>query len=317
MVTVKLNRKNLTVTGLLLCIALLFSLFFVFDIKRRIAERDVIKYPDHPVEKFGSVEMVYIKGGKFTMGCPSCDINPPHEYEVLSFYISKYEITQKIYKKVTGKNPSKYKGFNRPVESVNWYDAVEFCNKLSEMHGLKPYYTIDKNTIDEKNLNVRGSEGCEEDCGRHYDPFRYKVTIKGGDGFRLPFEAEWEYACRAGTTTDFHYGNILNSTLANIDSEARLNTDDLFTVDVGSYRPNRFGLYDMHGNVREWCFDWGDFLPNEHRIDITEEHTGSLRVLRGGAFSNDAYYSKSGNKGGGHPDWCYETNGFRVARSVE
>jgi len=194
------------------------------------------------IEKYGNTEMVYIEGGNFMMGSPEAeqyrgDDEKQHRIKVSSFWIGKYEVTQREYLTLMGTNPSNSKGDYLPVERVNWYDAVEFCNKMSERHGLKLYYKISKNKKDRRNRSK-------------YDELKYSVTVIGGKGYRLPTEAEWEYACRAGTTTAYYWGDKGKS-------------DYLYSYEikpVGTESPNAFGLYNMSGNVWEWCWDW----YNEH-----------------------------------------------------
>ncbi|MDY6804133.1 MAG: SUMF1/EgtB/PvdO family nonheme iron enzyme [Cyanobacteriota bacterium] len=203
-----------------------------------------------------TLEMVYIPGGTFTMGSPESEEkrqsneSPQHQVSVPPFYLGKYPVTQAQYQAVMGNNPSHFKGEKRPVESVSWHDAVEFCQKLSQ---------------------------------------------KTGKTYRLPSEAEWEYACRAGTTTPFHFGETLTAELANYDASSTYASGPSGvyrqqTTDVGSFPPNAFGLYDMHGNVREWCQDvWhGDY--NGAPTDGSAWESGgdsSNRLLRGGSWDNN------------------------------
>jgi len=254
-------------------------------------------------EKFGDTQMVYIEGGIFTMGTP--DMEPQresdevqHEVTLSPFWISKYEVTQKEYTDVTGVNPSNFKGDNLPVDSVNWYDAVEFCNNLSKKHNLKPYYKIDRNKRDINNSN-------------NEDNLKYTVTILGGNGFRLSTEAEWEFACRAGTTTAYSYGNILDATMANF-SGANRNT----TTAVGSFQPNAYGLCDMHGNVWEWCWDWyGEYTGPVK--DPAGAVTSTVRTMRGGSWNNLPVLLRSGRRTHLLPSSNGFYAGFRVARSAD
>jgi formylglycine-generating enzyme required for sulfatase activity len=231
--------------------------------------------------------MVEIPGGTFMMGSPedelgrSEDKSPQHEVTVPSFYMGKYEVTQAQWKAVAAlpqverelkPDPSNFKGDELPVESVSWQDAVEFCKRLSKATGQK---------------------------------------------YRLPSEAEWEYACRAGTSTPFYFGETITTDLVNCDGtltyanapkgEAREKT-----TPVGSFPPNAFGLYDLHGNVWEWCTDTYQEsyvgAPSDGTAWVTED--SSSRVHRGGSWSNDPQRCRSAvrNVIG---SWEYYDFGFR------
>ena len=223
--------------------------------------------------------MIAIPGGKFLMGTEDEEIErlvkeydwegfrrekPQHEVTVQPFLMGKYPITQAQYQEVMGKNPSYFKGDNRPVERVSWNDAVEFCQRLS------------KQTVQE---------------------------------YRLPTEAEWEYACRAGTTTPYHFGETITDKLANYDG----NVGE--TTSVGQFPPNAFGLYDMHGNIWEWCQDnWHDNYedaPNDGRVWVSG--VGSMKVVRGGSWYRLPRGCRSASRSGDFPDLTDDHYGFRVA----
>ncbi|NET29705.1 SUMF1/EgtB/PvdO family nonheme iron enzyme [Okeania sp. SIO1I7] len=200
------------------------------------------------------LEMVSIPSGTFLMGSPENEEgrykneSPQHQVTLQPFYMSKYPITQNQYQAITGKNPSSFKGGNRPVECVSWYDAVEFCQKLSQ---------------------------------------------KTGKNYRLPSESQWEYACRAGTNTPFYFGETITSELVNCNGryaygnapEGKYREQ---TTDVGSFPANAFGLYDMHGNVLEWCAD--DFhdnyesAPTDGSTWLENDEKEHYSVLRGGCW---------------------------------
>ena len=238
-----------------------------------------------------SLEMISIPGGAFLMGSPEGEgydlERPQHEVRVASFWMGRVTVTQAQYQTVMGRNPSTFQvnGANRPVETVSWQDATAFCERLSQQFGQT---------------------------------------------FRLPTEAEWEYACRAGTTTPFHFGTTLTTDLANyrgtdwdyggqIYSGAYgVGSHGVYreqTTDVGIFLPNRFGLYDMHGNIWEWCQDlWHDNYgdaPNDGGAWLTQTNE-SFRVARGGSWINPPDYCRSAYRSRNAPDFRGNSLGFRV-----
>ena len=258
--------------------------------------------------------MVWIKGGTFTMGSPdgtggtteepSRQPNETqHSVTVSGFYMGKYAVTQKEYKEVMGYNPSDFTGDNLPVEMVAWYDAVEFCNKLSEKEGLEPVYTI-KNRVPATGYPITDA----------------KVTANWSKkGYRLPTEAEWEYACRADTTTPFSTGNNITTDQANYDGNYPYNSNPTgiyrgSSTVVGSFAHNAWGLYDMHGNVYEWCWDLYGAYPVPCEKDYRGADTGSDRVIRGGSWYDYAEYLRSAFRFDGGPGDRHGNLGFRVVR---
>lgn len=238
-----------------------------------------------------------IPSGEFMMGSADSDKQaddsekPQHRVEITSpFYLSVYPLTQAEYEKVMGDNPSWFEGDeNRPVEVVNWFRAVEFCNKLSKLEELPLYYDLGEKV----------------------------VSIVGGTGYRLPTEAEWEYACRAGTSTRWSFGDD-ESKLGEYVWHDRNSRDS--THPVGEKKPNAWGLYDMHGNEFEWCWDWygEDYYKNSPTTDPSGPTSGDERVLRGGSYKNVAWYLRSANRSHGQPDdRIFNHGGFRVARTYD
>ncbi|NEP24834.1 formylglycine-generating enzyme family protein [Moorena sp. SIO3I6] len=242
------------------------------------------------------LDMVYIPKRSFLMGSLESEKyshdseRPQHQVSVQPFFLGKYQVTQAQWREVAKlpkierdlkPDPSRFKGKNRPVEQVDWFDAVEFCVRLSEYTGTK---------------------------------------------YRLPSEAEWEYACRAGTTTPFHYGQTITSQLANYNAshtyaEEAKGVHRRETTEVGRFPPNGFGLYDMHGNVWEWCAD-----PSNHNYEgapidgsIWNNYDNhNYYILRGGSWDDVPRDCRSAFRLFYIASNVIKTNvGFRVARGVD
>jgi len=205
----------------------------------------------------------------------SSDESPQHRVTVKPFFMGKFPVTQAQWQAVAAlpkaqidlnANPFYFKGINRPVEQISWYDAEEFCARLSR---------------------------------------------KTGKGYRLPSEAEWEYACRAGTTTPFHFGKTITPKIANYGNNHQE------TTPVDSFPANAFGLYDIHGNVWEWCADnwhssYQDAL-NDGSIWLSSDES---RVLRGGSWYNNLWSCRSANRNFSYPGSGDLINGFRAVCSI-
>ena len=239
------------------------------------------------------IEMALIPASDFLMGNDRGeeDEKPAHPVRVSSFYMDKFAVTQKSFEGLMGTNPSKFKGPDRPVERVSWLAAVKYCNMRSLKEGLHP-------------------------C---YDPETLACNFEA-DGYRLPTEAEWEYACRAGSTTDYSFGN--DPALLREYGWFKDNSGEA-TNPVGEKRPNAWGLHDMHGNVSEWCNDFyaEDAYRRSGGDDPRGPATGEKRVLRGGNWRSDASQCRSSARSAetpGFADVCfgYEAYGFRCARKA-
>lgn len=273
------------------------------------------------------MKLTLIKPGDFRMGsleneASRHDDEKWHPVTIAKpFYIGVYEVTQEEYQKVMDANPSSFARLGRrsdavggmdttifPVEGVSWFRAVEFCNRLSKLDSFEPYYKVEVEKQDGDNILAA------------------KVTILGGYGYRLPTEAEWEYACRAGTQTPYHFGQSSNGTLANtkgIVIAAGGYGGDIKgpnlgrTARIGSYRPNAWGLYDMHGNAGEWCWDiYGkDYYLVSPRSDPRGPDTGAQRVIRGGSWLTTEVNARSACRFGQTPEETKDFVGFRIARN--
>jgi formylglycine-generating enzyme required for sulfatase activity len=241
---------------------------------------------------------VYVEGGTFTMGSPIGeedreDNEVEHQVTVKSFYISKYEVTQKEYQEIMGTNPSYYKGNNLPVENVSWHDAIEYCNKRSIKEGLKPAYS-------------GGGDNVKCDWN--------------ANGYRLPTEAEWEFAAKGGTK---EYLTVAYSGSNSADAVGwyRKNSGKKIHA-VGQKQANSLGLYDMSGNVWEWCWDWYGEYQRGAQTDPRGPVSGTNRVLRGGVWWSDVQYLRSAYRHskdfegkGGAPGYQNGSCGFRLVRS--
>ena len=250
-----------------------------------------------------SIEMQWIPAGKFTMGQTGLlgqfaliVATPVHEVTLTQgFYIGKYQVTQEQYAAVMGSNPSYYHGGSgrehaageiqekRPVEQVSWYDALVFCNKLSLMVGLIPAYKIDGST----NPDDWGDIPTSYD---EFSPWNAVEIVSGSTGYRLPTEAQWEYACRAGTTTIWFHGNE-ETGLGNYGWYI-VNSGDM-THEVGRKLPNAWSLYDMHGNVWERCWDWSGAYSAGAQTDPLGALFADTRVSRGGSWGAANCFSLS------------------------
>jgi formylglycine-generating enzyme required for sulfatase activity len=233
-----------------------------------------------------TMDLVKIPGGTFIMGASVNEKDsddserPEHKVTIQPFYISKYQVNQAQWQAIMGNNPSNFKGDNRPVEQVSWYDCQEFCQKLSA-----------------------------------------KINQK----VCLPSEAQWEYACRAGTTTPFYFGETITTELANYNGNYTYANEPKGinrqqTTPVGSFRPNAnaFGLYDMHGNVWEWCEDkWHDnynLAPNDGRAWVSGDSNN--RIVRGGSWFNDPEDCRSSDRESSLAHNSLNIIGFRVVLCV-
>jgi formylglycine-generating enzyme required for sulfatase activity len=239
------------------------------------------------------VEMVLIPPGSFQMGSRSGQENekPVHSVQIDSFWMDKYEVTQAEFDKSGKPNPSHFKGPDFPVEMINWPQAALYCNYRSHAEGFKPCYN--------------------EDTG--------ECNFQA-DGYRLPTEAEWEYACRAGSDTDYSFGNDSRKI-----GEHAWYADNASqkTHPVGKKKPNAWGLYDMHGNVAEWCNDTYDknYYAKSPKENPHGPAEGDKYVLRGGAWNSKPDQLRSALRVGetpGFQDACFSRDaiGFRCVRKA-
>lgn len=255
-------------------------------------------------------EMILITGGTFIMGSPEGEPwrendERQHHVTVSDFYLGRREVTQEEYKALTGANPSRHtRGEKLPVENVSWYDAVKFCNLKSTAEGLTPAYAIDGENV---------------------------TWNRDANGYRLPTEAEWEYACRADGAGPFSIEPSPSWTDANYYGHYPYNIEQNYfdtgkldvkpgtyrgdSIPVGSFKPNAFGLYDMHGNVSEWCWDRYGAYPSAAQADPAGPEKGVARVCRGGGWNDFAKHLRSAYRSSQMPGDALRSRGFRLARN--
>jgi formylglycine-generating enzyme required for sulfatase activity len=232
--------------------------------------------------------MIWVEGGSAMMGSTDGenDERPVHQITVSGFYMGKYEVTQKEWVVLMGSNPSQFKGDNLPVESVSWYEVVNYCNARSQYEGLTPAYTVSGTTV---------------------------TWNRSANGYRLPTEAEWEYATRRwrlGDSVIYEYAG--SNTVGDVgwysgNSGSR-------THEVGTKMANALGLYDLSGNVWEWCWDWYGSYASGAQTDPMGASSGSARVRRGGCWANVGQYLRSAFRYFVSPSDRYYNLGFRLLR---
>lgn len=240
----------------------------------------------------GELTLQEVPAGTFTMGSPSSESEryeneTQHEVRITRPYLmGTYEVAQQQWEAVMGYNPSCFTGDRLPVERITWYDAVEFCNELSRLVGKEPVYTINGERV-----------SCDFNK----------------NGFRLPTEAEWEYAARGGGLDNYKVyagSNNLSEVgwyYENFGDETHL---------VGQKEPNALGIYDMSGNVWEWCWDWYDDYAVSSETNPIGPASGSDRVARGGSWDISSEYCRSANRYSVSPGGGCSSLGFRLAVSL-
>jgi formylglycine-generating enzyme required for sulfatase activity len=288
--------KTLATLALILCFASSATALLAWN-----HAQDKVKQPDKPAAKADKqkdppkeftnsigMKFVWINPGNFLMGTPKDEergeqLHDETQHKVTltkGFYMGLYPVTQEEWQEVMGNNPSKFKGEkNLPVDTVSWDDCQEFIKKL------------------------KGKE-------------------KDKKPYRLPTEAEREYSCRAGTTTPFNFGDSISSDQANYDanhtySKGKQGVYREKTTPVGTFAPNAWGLYDMHGNVLQWCQDWVADYPKMDVVDPTGPETGELRAVRSGSWYGAPQYVRSAFRFAIEPSNRHDRAGFRICFTPE
>ncbi len=250
-----------------------------------------------------AVEMLSLKGGEFLMGSPKTEFRHGkdetlHRVRVSAFQLAAREVTQKEYREVMGTNPSHFQNEALPVENLTWLEAVAFCNALSKREGLQAAYEISGSTV------------------------RWN---REATGYRLPTEAEWEYACRAGSRTPFNTGEDITDRQANFyahypyrnERSGRGGQYRQTTLKPGTFAANTWGFFDMHGNVWEWCWDWYAPYTAEEAENPAGPDSGQFRVSRGGGWNDFARHLRSAYRAPVMPENRSQNTGLRLARNAE
>ncbi|MDR1613619.1 MAG: formylglycine-generating enzyme family protein [Planctomycetota bacterium] len=257
-----------------------------------------------PAQSLFPDDFVLVKGGTFVMGSPAEEPERGQDeiqrrVNVSDFHLARSEVTQREYAALMGSNPSEFKGDDLPVENVTWFDALRYSNARSVREGLEPAYAIDGETV---------------------------AWNRRANGYRLPTEAEWEYAARAGTATLFNTGNRITDERANFYNHYGYNNDSSgrvigrargITTPVNSFAANSWGLFDMHGNVAEWCWDGYGEYDAAGRTDPAGPAAGAYRVHRGGGWNDFPKHVRSAYRGAAPPGNRLFNVGFRLARNAK
>lgn len=309
------NKKILSISVLIIAVIVFYALNKsennIIQNQQVFAQEVNTQANNSGDEKMINDNLILLEGGSFMMGSPDTERQRDkdevlHKVVINPFYIDPYEVTQKDYQNIMGKNPSHFKGENLPVENVTWYDAIEYCNALSKAKGLTPAYTIEGNTV---------------------------KWNRNANGYRLLTEAEWEYAARAATRTVFNSLNHITSDNANFEGSYPYLIEENYvnphnpdvktsryrgrTLEVNSLSPNQFGLYNMHGNVSEWCFDYYGEYDTENNNNPYGNQNGSLRVSRGGSYIDFAKHLRAAYRSACNPLSTDRNTGFRIARNAK
>lgn len=239
--------------------------------------------PQHVMQLPGGVSMTFsfIPPGSFLMGGVVEDEEKPVHKMTLTrgFFMGIYPVMQAQWNAVMESDPSNFKGTNLPVEQVSWEDCQEFCKKLT-------------------------------------------ADMKGYERVQLPTEWEWEYACRAGTTSEYHFGDVITPNLANYDGDYSWNDSPKgeyreTTTEVGSFPSNAWGLYDMHGNVWEWCSDWYGEYSADDQTDSQVQSNGQYLVVRGGSWDSNPLGCRAAYRRRSEPAIRFDHIGFRVCLRLD
>ena len=257
------------------------------------SQQDTFEIPSPDNSEHSNFKMIKLPLGTFIMGNAQTGTR---NVGISEFYISSVPITQFFFKKVMGYNNSKKQGELLPVENVSWYEAVIFCNILSEAYKLQPCYSI--KDFDIKTLSDNSIQWKNLTCNF------------GANGFRLPTEAEWEYAAKAGGVSLYSGGDKLD------EYGWYGENSNVGTHNVGEKKPNAFGLYDMSGNISEWCWDWYAPYTLKPETDPHGPVGGKARIKRGGSWLDDAVQCTTSTRESSAPSGRSGTLGFRIARSA-
>ncbi|MCF7859613.1 MAG: SUMF1/EgtB/PvdO family nonheme iron enzyme [Candidatus Cloacimonetes bacterium] len=270
------------------------------------------------------IEMVQVKGGSFFMGTDEGDSDekPVHKVDIDSFFMSEYEVTQELFNKVMAYNPSvrfAREWRDMPVNQVTWYESILFCNTLSELEGLEKCYYIDRIGKDKNNFN-------------QMDLIKWNVQCDFfANGYRLPTEAEWEYAAQEGEPKQLYlysgsnniediawFGTERNSKGLSEEEMYNLYKNNKLTFgpqEIGTKQANKLGIYDMSGNVWEWCWDWMGVYTDSVEVNPTGPVSGWSRVTRGGGFDHPEKWCRIKDHNGSKPDYKYYNLGIRLVKS--